>query len=161
MPRFAVDIRDERRQLLFKVDIVMGAAEPALITELVEGNAADGARALVELGQFLRGLAELKLFREDIRQRRGNRRSPGVTVHQVTLRAALTQMQLLRLRAGQLSDMKGRRLFALLAFHRPATLRCPDANRSLPLDRPTNDRLTASCFAARDKSQFEIGRAHV
>src|SRR5262245_12258000 len=92
----AVDISDQRRQLLLEADIIVRATQPALVAEFEEGDTADGAGPFVELGQLLGGLAELELFGEHIRQRRGDCRSAAAAIArcQILLGAALAEMQL-------------------------------------------------------------------
>ena len=56
--RFAVDVQDQRLQLGLEADVIVRAAQPALAAELVEGDAADRAGLLVQLGQLLGRLAD-------------------------------------------------------------------------------------------------------
>ena len=54
-------------QLFLETDVVVRAAQPALVAELVERDAAHRARPLIELGQLFGRLAELQLLGQHVR----------------------------------------------------------------------------------------------
>ena len=60
--RLAVDVHHQRLQLLLEEDVVVRAAEPPLVAELVERDAAHRTGLLVQLGQLFGGLADGKLL---------------------------------------------------------------------------------------------------
>ena len=51
--QFAVDIEDQRLQLVLKAHVIVRAAQPALAAEIVERDPAHRAGLLVQLGQLL------------------------------------------------------------------------------------------------------------
>src|SRR4051812_26304608 len=53
--RLAMDVEQQRLELIGEADIVVRAAEAALLAKLEEGNAADRAGALVEASELLGG----------------------------------------------------------------------------------------------------------
>jgi len=114
----AVNIRDQGRQLLLEEHIIMRAAEAALIAEFIERNATGRTGPLIELRQLLGRLAKLQLLRQHAGQRGRDRRASRLALRQIRLRTGLTKVDLLRLTSRQLCNVKRRRLFALLTFHR-------------------------------------------
>ena len=83
VPRLAVDVQEQRLQLRGEADVVVRAAEPALLAELQERDAAHRAGPLVEPGQLLGRLADGQMLGQQAghrRQRFGRlvrRRAPG------------------------------------------------------------------------------------
>ena len=114
--QFAVDVQDQRFELRLEANVIVRAAQPALAAELVKRDAAHRAGLLIELRQFLGGLADGHLMGQHRRHasdrrrlaRRGSQILPGVL---------LAEVQLHRFAAGQFGNVKRGRLFALLAFH--------------------------------------------
>ncbi len=74
--RLAVDVHDQRFQLLLEGHVVVRAAQPALAAELVERDAADRAGLLVELGQFFGRLPDGHLLDVLGKRRRHARAAP-------------------------------------------------------------------------------------
>src|SRR5947207_4006983 len=116
MDRLAVDISDQWLQLFFEAHVVVRAAEPPLVAELVKRNPADRAGPLVEPGQLFGSLADGQL----LRQCPGDgRRAARLTVAlcQILPRVLFAQMQLSVLAAFQFRNVERGRTLALLALH--------------------------------------------
>src|SRR6185312_3404762 len=113
---FAVNVQDQGVEFLLKADVVVRAAQPALIAELEKRDPADRAGLLVEPGQFLRRAADQLLG-----QGPGQVRTAGrfvIRLGQVFAGVFFAKMQLLGFAARQFGDVKCRRFFALEALHR-------------------------------------------
>jgi hypothetical protein len=114
---FAVDVDEQGLQLVGEADVVVRAAEAALLAELKESDAADGAGAFVEAGEFFGRFADGQMLREQAGH--GGQRLGGFVDRgrEKLMRAVFAEVQLVRFAVHQIGDMEGGGLFTFLTFH--------------------------------------------
>jgi len=116
----AVDVRNQRFQFLFELNIVVRAAQPALISEFEERDAAHLAGPLVEDCQFIGGLTDAECPRRG-RRLLGILRSAlgwlATRLVEIGPGMVLAEMEFADGSALQLRDVKHGLLVTLLALH--------------------------------------------
>lgn len=114
----AVDVQNQRFELMLEKHIVVRATQSPLIAEFIESDSAHRAGPLIELRELLGGLIDVQLLRECAGQRWCL--LARLRLHQVQLCMHLAKVKFDRstsLRTGKFCDVKGSWLFAMLAFH--------------------------------------------
>jgi hypothetical protein len=113
----AVDIQEQWFKIRLKMDIVIGASQPTALAKFGKRNTTCRTGFLIGFRKFLDGFFDFELFGQHPRQ---SGHGPGFGIlRQVGSRVVLAQVQAGRaFGIGQLRDMKGSRLLAMLAFHK-------------------------------------------
>ncbi len=114
--RRAVNVHDQRFQLLAKTDVIVWTAESTGMPELIERHPADRAGPLVQPRQILSRLPHFQMLGQYAGQTR-SRLLGLIRLGQVDPCVLFAEMQLRRLVARQFRDVKGRGFLAVLALH--------------------------------------------
>ena len=150
--RFAVDVQQQRLELGGEADVVVRAAEAALLAEFEERDAADRAGALVEPGELFGRFADGQVLGQQAGHRGQRLRRHRPTRARGTCGALFAEVELVRLAVHQVGDVERGRLIALLAFHdvvvRRRANQC-DAATHLPLQLTFERRRMLSRSASR------------
>ena len=118
VPRFAVDVQQQRLELFREANVVVRAAEAALLAKFEESSCRRPGMIAGRAGPAPRLFRRRPDAAPTAPPSWAALRMPRPTAGVRNLsRAVLAQMQFIRLAVDQIGDMKGGRLFALLAFH--------------------------------------------
>src|SRR4051812_29390648 len=115
MSRFAMDIEDQWVEFLLEAQVIVRAAQTALVSKLVKRDAANGTSFLVKPGQFFGSLSDGHLLHHSAADRGSTRF--GIRLGEIIAGMILTEVQFLRLAAGEFRDVERRRFIALLTLH--------------------------------------------
>ncbi len=116
MLQCAMNIDEQRLQIILEGNIIVSAAQSATFSEIGESNAAYWTSFFVSGRKFLGSLFDFQLFGQHARERR--RRRSGPLVGQKRPRVFLAKVQRAgAVRLGKFSYMEGRWFFAVLALH--------------------------------------------